>query len=369
MNRNSKVILFSIIALLIVGIAFFPKIKKMVQKSDGPGDARVFTPAPSSGRGAPLNVSAQIIVPVSLEEWVSAANARLIPDEEVNLTFETSGKITDIFFLEGSFVKKGELLAKINDKPLQAELKKLKAQIPLAEDRVFRQKSLLEKDAVSQEAFEQVSTDLEKLHADIELVEARIAQTELRAPFDGITGLRNVSEGAFASPTVVVTNLTKITPLKIEFSVSQYEASFLHKDTPITFQISTEQGNKETYSAKIFAVESKLDFSTMSLMARAIYPNTNGRLKPGWSANVEINAGKIENALTVPNESVVKEMGRDIAYLYKGGKAKQIELTLGRRMASRVQALGGIQSGDTLITTGVMQLRDGMAININDFVQ
>ena len=370
MSRSSKIILFSILALLILGIALFPRIKKQIQKSDTPEGSRVITPAPSGGgRGAPLNVNVQIMAPVSLEEWVQAPNARLIPDEEVDLTFETSGKITDIFFREGSFVKRGELLAKINDKPLQAELKKLKAQVPLAEDRIFRQKSLLEKDAVSQEAFEQVNTDLEKLYADIELVEARIAQTELRAPFDGIIGLRNVSEGAYASPAVMISNLTRITPLKIEFTVSENEAYFLHTETPITFRIRSEQGNIEVYNAKVFAVESKLDLNTMTLKARAIYPNTNGRLKPGLSAMVEINAGEIKNALTVPNEAIVKEMGRDIAYLYKDGRAKQIELTLGRRMASKVQILEGLQINDTLITTGIMQLRDGTTVNINDFVQ
>ena len=367
MNKNTKNVVFSLLALFIAGITLYPSIKKMIKKSDI--EKEISIPTPQSGRGVPLNVNAQIMNPVSLEEWVQAPNARLIPDEEVDLTFETSGKITDIFFQEGSFVKRGELLAKVNDKPLQAELKKLKAQIPLAEDRVFRQKSLLEKDAVSQEAFEQVNTDLEKLHADIELVEARIAQTELRAPFDGMVGLRNVSEGAYTSPTTVISNLTRITPLKIEFTVSETEAHLLHAGSPITFQVRSEQGHTEAYNAKIFAIESKLDLNTMTLKARALYPNPNGRLKPGLSAMVEINAGEIENALTVPNESIVKEMGRDIAYLYSGGKVRQIELVLGRRMASKVQIVEGLQVGDTLVTTGVMQLRDGMAVNINRFVQ
>ena len=369
MNRNTKIILFSVILILIAGIAFFPQIKKRFQSSDSDKAASISAPAPQSGRGMPLNVNVQIANPISLEEWIESSNARLIPDEEVDLSFETSGKITDIFFKEGSFVKKGELLAKINDKPLQAELKKLQAQIPLAQDRVFRQKSLLEKDAVSQEAFEQVNTDLEKLYADIELMEARIAQTELRAPFDGMAGLRNVSEGAYASPTVVLTNLTRISPLKIEFSVAEKESFLLHPGLPITFTIRSEQGNAEVYNAQIYAIESKLDLNTMSLKVRALFPNTNGRLKPGLSAIVEIHAGRIDNALTVPNEAIVKEMGRDIAYLYSDGKAKQIELILGRRMADKTQALEGIQVGDTLITTGVMQLRNGAAVNINNFVE
>ena len=367
MNKNTKIVVFSLLTLLIAGIALYSPIKKYIQKSST--EKEVSSPSPRSGRGMPLSINAEIISPVSLSEQLRSSNARLIPDEEVNLSFEASGKITDIFFKEGSSVKKGELLAKINDGPLQAELKKLKAQIPLAEDRVFRQKSLLEKDAVSQEAFEQVNTDLEKLRADIELMEARIAQTELRAPFDGMVGLRNVSEGAYASPSVVISNLIRITPLKIEFSVSEMEAHLLRPGLPVTFQVRSEQGSTEVYPATILAIESKLDLSTMNLKARAIYPNTNGRLKPGFSATVNIDADQIENALTVPSESVIKEMDRDFVYIFQEGKAKQVELVLGRRMSSRIQVLEGLQAGDTLITNGVMQLRDGLAVNINEIAQ
>lgn len=97
----------------------------------------------------------------------------------------------------------------MNDSQLQAQLKRLEAQMPLAEDRVFRQNALLQRDAVSKEAYEQVKTELATLNADIENVKANIAMTELRAPFDGIIGLRQVSLGAYASPTTVIAKLTK----------------------------------------------------------------------------------------------------------------------------------------------------------------
>ena len=132
-------------------------------------------------------MNAQVITPHLLTDEI-LVTGRLVPDEEVNL-FETSGKITDIFFTEGSSVKRGELLAKVNDRQLQAQLKRLEAQIPLAEDRVFRQNALLQRDAVSKEAYEQVKTELATLNADIENIKASIDMTELRAPFDGIIGL------------------------------------------------------------------------------------------------------------------------------------------------------------------------------------
>lgn len=128
-------------------------------------------------------------------------------------------------FEEGSFVKKGQLLAKVNDRPLQAQLQRLVSQLKLAEDRVFRQNALLERDAVSKEAYEQVKTELATLNADIDLIESNIAQTELRAPFDGVIGLRQVSVGTYASPTTIVAKLTKISPLKVEFAVPERYAN------------------------------------------------------------------------------------------------------------------------------------------------
>ena len=141
-----------------------------------------------------LNVNGLVVRPQSLADGITMVG-NLLPDEEVDLSFETSGKIVEINFKEGSIVRKGELLAKVNDKPLLAQLSRYEAQLKLAEDRVYRQSALLEKDAVSQEAYEQASTELAMLNADIDIVKANIALTELRAPFDGIIGLRNVPGG------------------------------------------------------------------------------------------------------------------------------------------------------------------------------
>ena len=218
-----------------------------MSNTDGPAIEKREMP----GKKQALQVDALIIKKEKLTN-IFRTKGLLIPDEEVDLSFETSGKITQIYFSEGNAVRKGELLAKVNDKPLQAELKKLEAQLPLAQERVFRQKSLLAKDAVSQEAYESVTTELEKLKADIELAKARIAQTELRAPFDGVLGLRLVSEGTYASPSTIVSKLTKISPLKIEFSVNEKQANDIRKGTQLDFKI---ENDKNTYKAIVYALE------------------------------------------------------------------------------------------------------------------
>ncbi|MDR1883673.1 MAG: efflux RND transporter periplasmic adaptor subunit [Prevotella sp.] len=361
MNKKTKIALVVIIVLLIAGMAFYPKIKESLFSKEG--NVPVQNGAPDRERNI-LNVNAMILKPENLTE-VIREKGLLIPDEEVDLSFETSGKITEIHFKEGSEVRKGQLLAKVNDKPLQAELKKLKAQAPLAQDRVFRQKALLAKDAVSQEAYESVNTELDKLMADIELTESRIAQTELRAPFDGIVGLRLVSEGTYAAPSTIVTRLTKISPLKIEFSVGEAYVNNIKAGTPITF---TFDNDLSSYGATVYAVESNLDKVTLTLKARALYPNVGGRLKPGLSTNVEIRLQEIKNTIVVPSLSTIAEMGRDIAYIYKDGKAHQATLKKGIRTASTVQILSGLNIGDTLLVTGVMQLRDGLPVTIDGWV-
>ncbi len=363
MNKKSKIIVFASLALLLLFIIFFPGIKRLFSPAE---DATVAAMAGGGQqRRMPLNVNAMVLKHEKLTD-VFRTKGQLLPDEEVDLSFETSGKIVKIYFREGSYVRQGELLGKVNDEPLQAELRKLETQLPLAQERVNRQRALLARDAVSQETFQTVTTDLDKLYADIELIKARIRQTELRAPFDGVVGLRLLSEGAFASTGSVLARLTRYSPLKIEFSVNERQVNDIRPGTPIRFRLDNDFNE---YHAKVYALESTLDQRTLSLKARALYDNPGGRLRPGHSATIEIVLREIDDAIVIPAISSIAEMGRDIAYVYRNGRAKQVELTKGLRTASSVQITRGLQVGDTLLVTGVMQLRDGSEVVIDNFVE
>ncbi|MDR3309271.1 MAG: efflux RND transporter periplasmic adaptor subunit [Tannerella sp.] len=363
MTKQVKWVLAGIIALIIAGMIAYPSLKQKFS-SDKP-DGRPAVGASSPMRSATLAIDGIVLKKKTLTDKVVSTGIT-IPDEEVNLSFESSGKIVGVYFTEGTHVKKGELLAKINDKPLQAELKKLEAQIQLAKDRVFRQGTLLKKDAVSQEAYEQVTTEYEKLMADIELVKAHIMQTELLAPFDGIIGLRLVSEGAYATPATEVANLTKISPLKIEFSINERYAEDVAPGTNITFLMESTSGQFQEHHAKVYAVESKVTLDTRTLKVRALYPNANEAILPGRTLSIEITRREILDALVVPSEAIIPEMGRSIVYVYRDGQAKSAVLTTGLRSESEVQAIEGVQEGDTVITTGVMQMRQGMKVIISN---
>ena len=308
-----------------------------------------------------LNVNGLVISHQSLTEDITMVG-NLLPDEEVDLTFETSGKIIEINFKEGALVKKGALLAKVNDKPLQAQLKRYEAQLKLAQDRVYRQSTLLEKDAVSQEAFEQARTELAMLNADIDIVKQNIALTELRAPFDGIIGLRNVSEGAYASPNVVVAKLTKISPLKIDMYIPERYADEIGVGTPLTF---TVEGRNQTYKASVYAKESEVDMSTRTLAIRATYPNSNGQLMPGRFISAKIRMSDIPQAIAIPTEAIVPEMGVDKVYVYRSGKAHATTVTTGLRTDALIHIIEGIELGDTIITSGTLQLREGLPVKLD----
>ena len=350
----NKFIKWGIIAIIIAVLAvmgirtFTPKVNEEIKE----------TPATKGKQSRELNVKAVVLSPTTISDEFFVSGS-IIPDEEVDLSFETSGKIIDIFFKEGTRVSKGDLLAKINDAPLQAELKKLEAQLKLYTDRMYRQNALLEKEAVSQEAFQEAETNLATLQAEIDKVVANIEQTELRAPFDGIIGLRQVSQGTYASPTTTIARLTKTNPLKIDFAVPERYAGTLKAGTALTF---TVEGDLDERKAKIYALDSHVNSDTRTFSVRALYDNSNGKLYPGRYVSIALTTQTFENTLAVPSQAIISEMGIDKVFLYKSGKALPVEIKKGVRTESLVQVIEGINPGDTVITTGTMQLRTGQKV-------
>jgi len=357
-----KMITTGLILIVLVGIIIYPRIKSSAGKEEK-------VPARIGGqgmRGGPQKklASGNIIVPTRMFEIIYRTGS-LLPDEEVDLSFETSGKIVGIYFTEGSRVKKGELLAKINDRPLQAQLLKLRAQKKLSEEKEFRQRQLLDRDAISKESYDQVATELQALEADIMLVEARIAETELRAPFDGIVGLRMVSEGAFTTTQSKIVRLVKTTPLKIEFSINEKYAGEIAPGFPITFAVD---GVAHLFSANVYAIDPKVNTETRMIAVRALYANRNEELKPGRFVSVKAQLSEIKDAVSIPTESVIPEMDGEKVFIFKGGKAEQRRISLGLRTESHVQVRSGLEFGDTLLTTAILQLRHGLPVQLDTLV-
>ena len=344
MNRHLK---WGVVALIILAAGIFGYLQltntgneELVQTGNHPKSERKI-----------LEVTARIVSPRTLSDEIPVIG-RLVPDEEVLLSFETSGKITDIFFQEGSSVKKGALLAKVNDAQLQAQLARLEAQIPLAKERVFRQSALLQRDAVSKEALEIVKTELATLNADIEKTKAQIDQTELRAPFDGIIGLRQMSVGAYASPNTVIAKLTSVTPIKVEFSVPERYASNVKRGTDLEF---TVDGKLAPFKAQVYATEASLDAETHTLLVRALYPNKERELLSGQYAGIRLKQKEVTNTIAIPSEAIVPEMGKNKVFVYRNGKAEPVDVITGIRTDSEIQIVSGLEIGDTILTSGTLQ--------------
>jgi membrane fusion protein, multidrug efflux system len=353
-----------LLIVVILGIVLYPKLEPLFKTSKETSPGMPARAGGMQGGGQALMASGYLIIPTSMSELIYSTGS-LLPDEEVDLSFETSGKVIGIYFNEGTRVKKGQLLSKINDRPLQAQLLKLQAQLKLSKEREFRQRQLLERDAISQESYDQASTEMQSLEADIQLIEARISETELRAPFDGIVGLRMISEGAFATTQTKIVRLVKISPLKIEFSFPERYAGEVKPGYPITFVID---GYQNSFKASVYAVEPKVDIDTRTITARALYANTNEELKPGRFVSVRALLSQIENAVSVPTQAIIPEMSGEKVFVYKGGKAQEVKVSLGLRTASHVQIHSGLNFGDTLLTTAILQLRHGMPVQLDTLV-
>jgi len=363
MNKRVKLVVTIIIIVFLAGIIFYPKYKpfiagKMKGDKEGPG------PGPARQQQQKLNVVGFVIVPTYMSVKIIQIGT-LLPDEEVNLSFETSGKIVNINFTEGTRVKKGDLLAKMNDRPLQAQLEKLEVQLKMAESKEFRQRSLLDKDAISQESYDQIQTDVQSIKADINLIKARISETELRAPFDGTLGVRDVSEGSYVTSSTKIAKLVKIKPIKVQFSIAEKYTSEIKMGYPITFKIV---GSDKIYDASVYAVEPKIDLETKTIVLRAYYPNNDEELKSGRFASISLELSKRENTISIPTEAVIPEMAGEKVFVYRNGKAKSAKITIGLRTESNIEITDGLKFGDTLITTGIMQLRENLPIVLDTVI-
>ncbi|MCU0356261.1 MAG: efflux RND transporter periplasmic adaptor subunit [Cyclobacteriaceae bacterium] len=305
-----------------------------------------------------LPVEAIIIKPERLDNKLVITGS-VLPNESLEVRSEISGKIHRIHFREGKQVRKGELLVEINDDELVAQVEKQKYNRKLYEDNEFRQRKLLEKEAISQEEYDNALNRLNTTIADIRLLEAQLAKTQIRAPFDGTIGLRFVSEGAFINSNTVITTLYNLSPAKIDFSIPGRYSTQIAAGRKIFFTIENDD---QVFEGEVFAIEPQIDANTRTLKVRAIADNRRNLLLPGQFVRVELILQTVMNALLVPSEAVVPELNGHKVYLVRNGKATEAPVEIGLRTDRNVEVISGIKPGDTLITTGMLQMRNGLGV-------
>ena len=347
-----RILIISSIILALALIAY-PKI---TEQNDEGGN-----PAAQNSESSPLSVDVHIVEPQVFENKIFTTGT-LLANESVELRSEISGKIVDLKLEEGSQVRSGEILIKINDSELQARLEQSEYRIGLAQVRERRQKQLLERGGISQEEYDATLNELNILKTEAELIKAQIDKTEIKAPFDGVVGLRYVSDGSYISPTTTIANFQSINPIKVEFSVPERYAGVVQIGDRAIFNV---QGQDDNFEAVIYAIEPRIETQTRTIRIRARANNDSNRLLPGAFANIELILEEIKDALMIPTIAVIPELQGQKVFVLRDGLVAEQQVTTNIRTESNVQVVEGLAPGDTVLTTGLLQVRTGMPVRVD----
>ncbi|WP_309640870.1 efflux RND transporter periplasmic adaptor subunit [Flavobacterium sp.] len=312
------------------------------------------------GKNKVMKVSGVVVKLQTFDNNLSLSGA-IEANEQVEIRSEVSGIVESINFQEGSNVSKGQLLFKVNDVELRAQLGQAKTKEGLASENERRAKLLLQKEAISQEEYDIARADLKSAQAQSQLIGAQIGKASVRAPFSGKIGLRSISPGTYITPTVLVANLVNSGKLKITFSIPEKYATQIKVNSNLNFTVANSPKN---YSAKIYAIEPGIEATTRTLQVRAIAENSDGKLFPGTFANVELPLDIIKDAIVVPTEAIVPVQNGKKVFISDQGKAKEIMVETATRTDASILVLSGLKAGDTLITSGVMALKADAAVKV-----
>jgi membrane fusion protein (multidrug efflux system) len=286
----------------------------------------------------------------------------IIANETTEIHPEISGRLVYLNISEGKTVGKGALLAKIYDGDLQAQLQKLNVQLAVAEQTVKRMGELLKISGVSQQEYDLSALQVNTIKADMDIVKTSISRTEIRAPFSGTMGLKNISSGAYITPQTIITTIRQNSQLKLDFVLPEQFTGSMNPGKLVDF---TVEGNPKKYTARVIASESGLMENTRSQNIRAIVTNNDGKLLPGVFAKVMTDFNTDPHGLIIPSQAILPQARGKKVIVYQSGVAKFMDVTTGIRDSSFVQVLTGLKKGDTVITTGLMSLKPDSKVEIS----
>ena len=314
-----------------------------------------------SGTHTSLSVDGYIIHPSVLHSGIEVAGT-LLPFEETEIHPEVSGKVTFLSINEGTHVRKGTLLAKLFDGDLQAELHKLSVQLQIAQKTQERQDELLKIGGISQQDYDLSVLNVSTIKADMQVLQAAIDKTVIKAPFDGKLGFKNISIGAFITPTTIITTIRQDTKLKLEFSIPERYTPKVKTGNVITF--TTESTGKK-YHAKIYATESGITEENRSLKVHALVENVDNNITAGSFAKVMFDMGDNDKAVMVPTQAIIPQARDKKVIVYNGGLADFKTVITGTRDSAKIEILSGLSIGDTVITTGLLSIKPGNKIHLS----
>ncbi|MGV3538606.1 MAG: efflux RND transporter periplasmic adaptor subunit [Rufibacter sp.] len=346
-------------ALLILGFGALVYYRISSNKEQagagGPGGGKG-----GPGSGMPMRVSGVVLQPQEFANTLSVTGS-IEANEQVEIRSQVSGLVRSISFKEGSNVRKGQILVKIDDSELRAQLAQAQTRRTLAAENERRAGLLLQKEAISREEYDVARAELKTAQAQIQLVQAQLAKTSITAPFSGKIGLRAISVGSFLSPETVVVNLVSTDPVKITFAVPEKYSSQVKVNTKISFTVAGLPG---PHTATVYAIEPNIEATTRTLQLRARAANPSGELLPGSFANINLPLSTVENALLVPTQAVIPVQNGKKVFVAEEGKAKEVMIETSTRTANDLLVTSGLNPGDTVLTTGIMTLKAGSPVRV-----
>jgi membrane fusion protein (multidrug efflux system) len=289
------------------------------------------------------------------------ANGTVLASEFVELRPDVAGRLVLLNINEGTFVNEGTLLAKLFDDDLQAQQRKNIAALDIATKNEQRMKTLLNANGLNQQDYDQALTQLNSAKADLDYTRAQIRKTEVRAPFSGLVGLRNVSNGAYVNTTNVIATLQQVSTLKIDFVVPESNAKELKVGEVVTL---TSNENATKISARVMAIEPQINTGSRNLKARAIVTDSKVKLNPGAFVKVQLQQGKNANAILIPTNCVIPESRNSKVAVIKNGKAQFQPVQIGYRDETNVEITEGLNVGDTIALNGILYLKPDVQVTV-----
>ena len=358
MRRTTAAVKLFLMGAGIISCIFFAACKRK--------DANKAAAAASQPSGPPVSkVEGYIVKTTPVADNLELPGS-LIANEETAINPEISGRLVYLNKSEGRGVGKGTLLAKIYDGDLVAQLNKLKVQVQVAQQTTKRYEELLKINGISQQEFDLAKLNINNLNADINIVRSNIMRTEIRAPFSGTLGLKNISPGAYVTPQTIITTIRQNSQLKLDFTLPEKYSNKVKVGQLVSF---SSEGNTKNYNARIIASESGVSEASRSLQVRAMVINNDSKLLPGQFVKVKTTFDPDPDAIMIPSQAVIPQArGKKVA-VYRNGIASFENVITGIRDSSNVQITNGLKAGDTIITTGLMSLKPNGKVELNKIKQ
>jgi len=371
MSKTAVLIVALVIAVLAAGGGYWFGLQKTgAPGAGGPPNGVAATgpagpgkgPGPgASASGPPVAVEAVKVATAAMPQTITAVGS-LRSDESVTLRPESAGRISAITFQEGQRVTKGAPLVKLDPAIPQAEAQQARANLVLAKSKFDRAVDLAKRNYISGQAKDEAENNYKVAEASVQLAEAKLAKTEIRAPFSGIIGLRSVSVGDYVKEGADLVNLEAIDPLKVDFRVP--ETYMRQVQAGQSMEVTLDALPGKTFEGKVLAVNPLVDAAGRSVVIRAQVRNQDSTLRPGMFARVRLITRERAEAMVLPEQALVPQGTEQYVFKVIDGKVARVRIETGQRRDGKVEVVSGLKPGDTVVTAGQLKLRDGVNVAI-----